>query len=446
MPDTKKSQREPSHILARTALRDHEEYEDRTLALDISDQRNIWERASELVLVLHANRMSVLRGVALGTIMSIGVAFLLPKRYEATARLMPPDSQMNPLVTMLLGGMADKLSGVAGSGLLGMKSTGGMFVGVLESRTVEDKLINDFDLKNVYRDKYWEDARKDLEANTEITEDKKSGIIAVKVRDKDPDRASRMAAAYVDELNRLLAQVSTSSARRERIFIEGRLKDVTADLNAAAEKFSRFASENRTLDIKEQTVVMVGAAADLQGQLIAAESELQGLSQIYGPEHVRVRAVTAKIAALRRELQKMAGSSDPNKTQQEDGPYPSIRKLPLLGVEWANLYRDTKVQEKVLDLLTQQYEMSKIQEVKETPTVKILDQPVTPQKKVWPPRGIITLAGMFFSALVSMGWVVLRKSWTGMPESAPPKQFVNTVFEALRTKKASSAESKVAGA
>ncbi len=373
--------------------------------------------------------------MVIGTVLSIALALLLPKRYEATARLMPPDNQVNPILSMLMGGMGDKLAGVASSGLLGMKTTGGLFVGVLGSRTIEDKLIEKFDLRKVYGDDYWEDARKDLEAHTQVEEDKKSGIIAIKVRDKDADRASKMAAAYVEELNRLLAEVSTSSARRERIFIEGRLKDVTADLNAASEKFSRFASKNSALDIKEQTVVMVGAAADLQGQLIAAQSELQGLSQIYGPENVRVRAVNAKIASLRRELQKMAGPTDPDKSDQPDALYPSIRKLPLLGVEWANLYRDTKVQEKVLELLTQQYEMAKIQEVKETPAVKVLDEPVKPQKKVWPPRRGIVLGGLLFSVLIAFGWLLLTKRWAETPESAPGKQFILTVIGVLRLRK-----------
>src|SRR6202022_1287261 len=106
-----------------------------------------------------------------------------------------------------------------------------------------------------------------------------SGILTITVTDNDPNRAAAIAQAYVDELDRLVAQVSTSSARREREFLEERLKSVQADLEAAEKEFSQFASKNSAIDIKEQGRAMVGAAAALEGQLIAAKSELEGRRQ-----------------------------------------------------------------------------------------------------------------------------------------------------------------------
>ncbi len=85
-----------------------------------------------------------------------------------------------------------------------------------------------------------------------------------------------MAQAYVSELNVLVTQLSTSSARRERIFLEGRLQKVKADLDSAEQNFSVFASKNTAIDIPEQGKAMVDAAATLQGQLIAAQAELSG--------------------------------------------------------------------------------------------------------------------------------------------------------------------------
>lgn len=432
MPDSGRFQQDNEVEELRPSRRKANAYEDEAPDPVYAATNDRWERSAQLVQLLHSRRRFLIYAVLLGTSLSIAAAFLMPKRYESTARLMPPDNQMNPMLSMLMGGLADKIPASISSGLTGGKSSSGLFAGVLASRTIKDKLIDEFDLRKVYRVRYLEDARKILGGNTEISEDKKSGIISITVNDKDPVRASKMAAAYVEELNRLMALVSTSSARRERVFIEGRLKDVRAELNVAAQKFSQFASKNSTLDIKEQTAVMVGAAADLQGNMIAAESELQGLQQVYGPENVRVRTVAARIATLRKELQKMSGSSDPTKLGEEEQMYPSIRKLPLLGVEWANLYRDTKVQEKVLELLTQQYEMSKIQEVKETPTAKLLDEPIVPEKKVWPPRGIIGIAGLLLSFLLSAGWVVVHHSWNGTPEGAPAKRFTNAVVRTFK--------------
>ena len=142
-----------------------------------------------------------------------------------------------------------------------MKSSGALFVGILGSETVQDGLIDEFHLKKVYHDSKIEDARKDLSEHTDVSEDRKSGIITIAVTDHDAKRAAAMARSYVDELDRLVAQVSTSSARRERIFLEGRLQDVKTDLDLAARNFSDFASKNTAIDIPEQGKAMVEAAA-----------------------------------------------------------------------------------------------------------------------------------------------------------------------------------------
>ena len=113
---------------------------------------------------------------------------------------------------------------------------------------------------------------------------------------------------------------------------------------------------------------MVEAAATLQGQLIAAQSELEGLRQIYTDNNVRVRSVRARIGELKHELERLGGKGESATSisdQPGDSMYPSIRKLPLLGVSYADLYRRTKIQEAVLETLTKEYELAKVQEVKE---------------------------------------------------------------------------------
>ncbi|HTQ98169.1 MAG TPA: hypothetical protein VMH89_15260, partial [Candidatus Acidoferrum sp.] len=178
------------------------------------------------------HRQFLLRTGAYALLASILIAFLIPARYQSLTRLMPPDSQSTSGIG-LLAAMAGRngaagLGGVAGD-LLGVKSSGALFVGILCSETVQDRLIDEFHLMKIYRDRKIEDARKDLAERTEVSEDRKSGIITIGVTDHDPNRAAGMAKAYVAELDRLVAQVSTSSARRERIFLEGRLEKAKGD-------------------------------------------------------------------------------------------------------------------------------------------------------------------------------------------------------------------------
>src|SRR6266571_4865244 len=247
--------------------------------------------------------------------------------------------------------------------------------------------------------------------------------------------AAAMARAYVEELNRLVAELSTSSARRERLFLEERLKAVNQDLEAAEKEFSQFSSKNTAIDIKEQGKAMVEAAATLQGQYIAAQSELEGLKQIYTDNNVRVRSVRARIGELKRQLEKLGGkgeqASEPS-GQQTDYLYPSIRKLPLLGVTYADLYRRTRVQEAVFEALTKEYEMAKVQEAKEIPTVKVLDAPNIPEKKSFPPRLLIILLGTASAIALGAVWVIGKSRWEATDPTNPRKVFAKEVFQASK--------------
>lgn len=395
--------------------------------------------------LLWENRRILFRSTLYALLASTLVALLIPVRYESTARLMPPDNQSaSGLATAVaaMSGNAGGLAGIAGD-VLGLKSTSDVFVGILSSRTVQDKLIQEFDLKRLYRDRRMEDARKDLASHTSISVDRKSQIITIGVTDHDPKRAAAMGQAYVEELNRLVAELSTSSARRERIFLEERLQAVSKDLESAEKEFSQFSSKNSAIDIKEQGKAMVEAAATLQGQLIAAESELQGLRQIYTDNNVRVRSVGARIAELKHQLEKIGGKDEnpPAKpgqqenasAEQQDSLYPSIRKLPLLGVAYADLYRTTRVQEAVFETLTKEYELAKVQEAKEIPTVKVLDTPNVPDKKSFPPRTLITLLGTLLGLGLAMTWVVGKTRWDAVDPHDPRKEFATEVFTTVRT-------------
>jgi capsule polysaccharide export protein KpsE/RkpR len=348
-------------------------------------------------LPLLAEKRRVLYRTALwALVVSTIIAFVIPKHYESSATIMPPDSfsNTNGSSMMMMAALAGKatpgLTAMAGN-VLGMKSTGALYVDLLRSRTVEDHIVERFNLQSVYWIRYKQDARKVLDERTGVSEDRKSGVITIVVMDHNPQRAHDMAQAFIEELNNLVSRVSTSSAHRERVFIEQRLVSVKSDLDDAAKQFGVFASRNTALDIKEQAKAMVEAGAVLQGQLIAAQSELEGLHQVYADSNVRVRAARARIDELKRQLQKMGGS---DAAIASDGPapgelYPPIRKLPLLGVEWADLYRRLKIEETVYELLNQQYELVRIQEAKEIPTVNVIDAANLPEKKSWPPRLVL---------------------------------------------------------
>lgn len=393
------------------------------------DVRERRERRVAKFLLLWSHRRFLARAAVVGLVASTILAFLIPKEFTSTVRLMPPDQssgQGAAMLAALSGRTSGTLTSMAESAL-GLKTSGGLFIGVLNSDTVQDDLIQKFSLERVYRVNYVEDARNSLARHTDVSEDTKSGIITVSVTDNNPKRCAAMAQEYVNELNWVVNNLSTSSAHRERVFLDQRLDQVKNNLETDEKQFSQFASQKGAIDIAEQGKAMVTAAATLQGQLIAAQSELEGLRQIYTDNNVRVRSLQARVDDLHKALDRLGGKgSDENSSAQQF--YPSLRQLPLLGVEYADLLRRTKVQEAVFEALTQQDELAKVEEAKETPTVKVLDQPEIPDKKSYPPRAVIALFGPFLALALGSAWILSRSAWQDVDPTDPRKRMVQQVW------------------
>lgn len=394
-------------------------------------KRSRREQLLWLLRLFWFRRQFLYQAAGVGLLLSAAIAFLIPARYESTAQLMPPDDKAPGIATIAaLAGQAGGMGGIA-SDLLAAKSNGEVFVGILRSRSLADMIIEQLNLEKVYHVRSRELAETTLKENTSIVQDRKSGMISISVTDKDPTRAAAIAGAYVTGLNELSARLSTSSARRERIFLEGRLEAVMRDLESAEKDLSEFSSKNATIDIKEQGKTMVEAAAALQGQLIAAQTELEGLKQIYSANHVRVRAAQARVDELSRQLSKLGGKSGRSAQEAQISAgdlYPSLRGLPLLGVEYADLYRRAKVQEAVFETLTNEAELAKIQEAKEIPTVMVLDPPNVPEHKYFPPRLWYMMLGTICVVISACLGLVAREHWKNMDPEDPCKLFLEEIL------------------
>ncbi len=412
------------------------------------------ERQAKLLRLLWHSRRLLFQVAAIGLLASALVAFLIPKAYTSTTQLMPPDTQSSSGIAMMAA-MAAKVGGGLGSvagDLLGVKSSGALFIGVLRSQTSENRLIQQFDLRKIYGTRLVMDARKKLDENTSISEDRKSGIITISVTDHSAQRAAALANAYVDELNSLVSELSTSSAHRERVFLEERLKVAKQDLDEAVNALAQFSSKNNTLDIQQEGKAMLDAAGTIAGEMIATQSQLEGLRQIYTDNNSRVRSLNARVAELRKQLEKLGGtetthvngngtsasterSVDPSAAKAGGGlPYPTIKSLPLLGAKYADYYRRAKIQETVFELLTEQYELAKVQEAKETPSVKVLDPGTVPERKSYPPRLLIMFLGTFLTASLCVVWVVGTDHWNQADPRDPRKMLMQEVAATLKAR------------
>ncbi|MDY7034346.1 MAG: GNVR domain-containing protein [Thermodesulfobacteriota bacterium] len=372
----------------------------------MEEKREEWEEEINILDYLNVvvkHRRMIFWTCSATVITAVIISLLLPKIYRATATIMPP-KEKSPISDMVTG--MGGLAALAG-GALGIESGADLYVGILQSRTVTDAIIDRFSLMEVYNQEHKEKARKKLKSNVSI-ENSKEDIVSITVEDKDPKRVAAMANAFVEELDRLNKRFGITEAGRKRIFLEKRLKEAITNLSRAEENLKEFQKEQRIVVLDEQAKVVVEAAGTIQGEIAATEAELGILMEYSTDESLEVINLKSKIRELKKQLTKIEKGKVPSKTnpsEKDTDLYKPFTEMPDVGLKLFRLKRDVKIQEMIFELLTQQHEMAKIEEAKDTTTIQILDEAVVSQEKTKPRRSlIVALSGavaLMFSIFLS---------------------------------------------
>jgi len=381
-------------------------------------------------------RRMIFWALAAGILISLLYAIRQPPVYTSTTSLMPPDSTAPDFGIM--SALSSSPEARLGSEALGLYTPGDLSISILESRNVQDGLINRFDLAHYYKTRLIEDARRSLAGATQIAVDQKSGVITISVTSGNPVLSANLAQGYVEELNRVMSENSTSAARRERIFLEGRVRDIKQKLDESSKELSQFSAKSGAIDVPSQTKSMIDEGLRLQAELIDGRSQLAALRQTYSEDNVRVRALEAHNAELQQQLNKMGGlpQGSGSDTDASRSPYPSADELPALGLTYYDLEREVRIEETLWEALTKQYESAKVEEAEELPTVRVLDVAEIPGRKSGPSRRLIVELGALLSLFVACIVVLLEMIWEAMdPEGEPRRGLTEIIDGALDSRR-----------
>jgi uncharacterized protein involved in exopolysaccharide biosynthesis len=389
--------------------------DDVELAGDEEIDETLGSRFADFLRTCWSKRRMFFGIIAAGILVSVLYAFFLPNVYTSSTTLMPPDNT-SPYAAIMSALSPSSSVTELSSTALGINTPGDLFISILESRDVQDGMIKRFDLARYYKTRLAEDTRRSLMGDTSIVEDRKSGIITISVKAANPVLAAELAQGYVDELSRVVNDNTTFAARRERIFLEGRVSEVKDKLDDTARDLSQFSTKSGAIDVPSQTRSMVDEGLKLQAELIDGRSQLAALRETYSADNVKVRALEAHNAELQRELDKMSGVAQGSAANPDanNSPYPTAEELPTLGLTYFDLERKMRVQEALWEALTRQYEAAKVEEAEEIPSVRVLDVANVPERKSGPSRRLIVEIGAILSFVLACAIVLTEMIWEGM--------------------------------
>lgn len=349
----------------------------------------------DLAIVLLKRKKLILGMTLGGCVLSVVVALLLPPIYKAQTSILPPQQSGSGMLGQLVGQLGG-LSGLAGAAA-GVKNPNELYVGMLQSRTVVDRVIDRFQLMKLYDEEYREDCRKKLLKFTEVESDRKSGIITVSVEDKDPRRAADMANAFVEELRGLTGSLAISEAGQRRLFFEEQLKEAKSDLARAEEGFRGFQERTGALQIDAQAKAVIEGIANLRAMIAAREVQLKVLQTYATPQNPDLQKIEQEVRGLRGELVKLEGAEG-----KGHDPMMPTGRMPSVGTEYLRKLRDLKYYETLYEQLAKQYELARIDEARDAVTIQVIDTAVPPGKKYRPKRTVIVILSTAAAFLLSM--------------------------------------------
>jgi tyrosine-protein kinase Etk/Wzc len=362
----------------------------------------------EFVAAAGERKKSVVFFTLASLLIALAIAMLLPNQYTAVTSLLPPQ-QSHSMAAAALGQFGDLASLVGRDGL---RNPSAIFVSLLQSRSLADRLIARLDLAKVYETKRASQTRTQLEKRTAI-ESTKDGVIVIQVRDRDPQRAASLANAYVEELTRLNQSLAIGEAAQRRVFFENQVQEARTSLQAAEDQLSATQKATGVVQLDAQAKVYTAAAAELRALISMKELQLDEMHTFATAENPDVVRAEHSIASLRRKLQELETG---NASAQ---PQITTARMASTGLEYLRRVREVKYREAVFEMLAKQLEAARLDEAKNAALIQVLDRAEVPDRKSGPNRVLITLLGGlagFGAALISTAAQLGLDRWQSDPE------------------------------
>lgn len=392
-----------------------------------NSQFTIGKSFVNFLVVVVKYRIFLLVFVSVITLGATITALLLPKWYKATVSVLP--AERNDLLSTLTGlsnltksfGTSRAARGL--SALTGGPTELDKYIAILKSATITDDVINKFDLRNEYdmEDDYYEDVVKKWQKNLEL-EIQEEGNLTITVYSKDRKKCADIANYLVERLNEVNTQLSITNAKANREFIEKRYLQNLEDINQLETQMKEFQQKYGVMAIPEQLEATVKSLSEIYVEMYKTEIEYNVAKQNYGSEHPLTKLTKTNLDELRKKIDQLNQGTDIS--QKDVKLLIPFKIAPKLGNEYLKIYRNLEIQYKILEFIQPLYEQAKVEEVRNTPSVLVLDKAGPPEKKAKPRIRIFFMIGFVSSLLVGL-FIVFTKEMFEKLKNNDPETYEN---------------------
>lgn len=365
----------------------------------------------DLLIVLARHKKLLLGLPLLFAALALAYGLLATPIFEAKTSILPPQQQQSSASAMLA-----QLGGLAGGAALGMKSPNDIYIAMMQSRRLEEKLVQRFKLQTVYEAKTMGGALLALEGNSKISTGK-DGLISIAVEDKDPKLAAAIANAYVEELRALSKVLAVTEAAQRRQFFEGQLVSAKKELANAEVALKQTQEKTGVLQLDAQGKVAIEALASLRAKVSAKQVQINAMKNFATANNPELQRAQAELDSLQSQLVDLSKGGEEN-----EDVLLAKSKAPGIGLDYIRKMRDVKYQETLFELMSKQYEMAKLDEAKDGANIQVLDSAIAPENKAKPKRAILILISLFAGIFIAVLASFILEAFNKMDRDPEQKQ------------------------
>ena len=263
-----------------------------------------------------------------------------------------------------------------------------------------------FDLKKHYGVETYEALRRVVPGSIRVNADKKSGVITVEVDDEDKSFAADLANGHEAEVTKLLGRLVVSEAQLRRVFFEKQLQETKENLVKAEQVLRSVQEKSGVIVLDKQADALITNAALLRAQIAEREVQLKVLRTSSTEQNPAVIRLNSELQGMRTELARMESSQAGSPGSAVDLP---VGKLPEAAVDYVRARRELKLQESLLEGMLRQYEIAKLDEAKEGPTLQQVDIALPPDHKSKPSRALFVIVSTLVALFATSAWVIARR-------------------------------------
>lgn len=360
----------------------------------------------DLILTLLRHKKTLILIVVPLTVLSLIISLVWPQTFKSSSEIIQLQ-QPAPSV----GGL---LQNIASFNLARERVGGETILVILNSHTLRSKIIDEFNLSEVYSSDIHEELLMKLNENIELEAVREGGfgfnpIVSVKlsVIDREPERAQQMNRFILDMLNNEMEKYNRISSQELLTILEDRFKKSQQDLENAEIKLNEFQNKYGILEVGSQVSALIENLADLKAEITIKEIELAVLDDVVDRGSPQHRAKQLELRELRNAYRNYIERSE-NIEEMDDTFYPLL-DLPDLLLQFVRLQREVEIQQTIKETIFPQLEQQRITYRNTGSGIEFVDEPTFPTYKDGPKRAIIVLAGMLFSIFIAFIVIAIKE-------------------------------------